>query len=129
MSIPPKKQADDLMHLDLDEIVKGTKEDKSEISSATPPIQEECQSITATLSIPHSWENFLIYHQEYSSQKSHHRRNIYIEHDIIDLFNNCDIQGGRTSNLINAALRSFIEDHKSFFKASLRPRPTLIQLD
>lgn len=124
-------KSDDLMSLNLSDVVKEAKEASVDYDTTleTPLDTPSTETSIEETQIPHSWENFLAYHKEYSIRKSHHRRNIYIELDIIDLFKNCDIDSGRTSNLINAALRSFIEDHKPLFKASLRPRPTLIQLD
>lgn len=115
------KSPSPLMSLDIEDIVKEAKDE--EISPQSSGEQASIES-----SAP-QWESFLRYLQEFRERKqssSYRKRAYYIEDNIVELINSCNIDGNNATNIINSALLAFIENHKQQFREHLKPSPTLI---
>lgn len=108
-----------LMSLDIDKLVKDAK-------SQPLPSSEEVSSSPSTQD---HWENFLYYLNEFKGQRTsrNRKKTFYIEDNIVAVIESCNINNSSITNIINAALRSFVEQHKQELRSCLRPNPTLIE--
>lgn len=138
---PPSQSS--LMSIDIAGVVSQAKE-KDLVEPSSPQEEVHVSSSDAENSPSHAeissshveeppihsaqWSSFLGYLKYFKGRKGNksRHRTIAIEDNIIDVIENCNIKNSSVPNVINAALRSFIEEHKEQLRESLKPRPTLI---
>lgn len=120
MKSPPNSVAT----LDIGNLVKEVQETTTSAPSDASPQTKENTSSTPIeeTAIPSThWENFLAY-IEYFKQTARpetRKRAYQIEDNILETLKGCNIQNSTITNIINAALRSFIDEHKQSLRGTL----------
>lgn len=130
MSKKEEQKGKDLMAINLEALVSEAKEntpfegeDKQVQETSVQPLQEEGLSSEDTS----SWSNFHSHIERMKEGVTRNRKKAYyIDENIIDVIKSCDFGKTSITNVINAALRSFIDEHKQQLKGLLKPSPKLI---
>ena len=128
-----KKNSSKLMSLDIAGIVQEAQQtyssqDKLELNSVKTETQQEDDTSKFSPQSPESWEKFISYISDFktNSSSSTRRRTYQIEENILETLESCNIQNSSVTNIINAALRTFIDEHKHHLRNSLKAKPSLI---
>ena len=127
------KTSSELMSLDIAGIVQeaqqtSSEQDKLELNSVNTAPQQERETSNFSPQSPESWEKFISYISGFKTNtiSSTRRRTYQIEENILETLESCNIQNSSVTNIINAALRTFIDEHKHYLRNSLKSKPSLI---
>lgn len=120
----------ELMSLDIDSLVKEARDETSPISQSSieEPDRTSNEEDTKTslgernVRPSSNWENCLSYidYFKVSSSPENRRRSYQIEENILETLEGCNIHNSTVTNIINAALRSFIDEHKINLRTTLK---------
>ena len=124
MSDKSQQTDKDLMAINLESLVSEAKEKDSfheGITDKQPPGE------VITPGDKSSCSNFYSHIDSMKVRvKRDRKRAYYIDDNIIDVMQSCDFGKTSITNVINAALRAFIDDHKQQLREILKPSPKLI---
>lgn len=114
----------DLMAINLESLVSEAKEKDSFHERIT---DKQSTGVITSLEDKSSWSNFYSHIDSMKVRvKRDRKRAYYIDDNIIDVMQSCDFGKTSITNVINAALRAFIDDHKQQLREILKPSPKLI---
>lgn len=119
----------DLMSINIAGLVKDAREDSSPSSSpsdeTSQPATEEAQRETDNP----QWETFEknLRAIKKKGQKSPRTRQYGIDENIVDVLELCTFGKNSLTNVVNAILLTFIQEHKAHLRTLLKPTPSLIQ--
>lgn len=119
----------DLMSINIEGLVKDARVDSSPSSSpsdeAPHPATEEAQRETDNPQWDVFEKNLRTYKKKV--EKTPRSRQYAIDENIVDVLELCTFGKNSLTNVVNAILLTFIQEHKARLRTLLKPTPSLIQ--
>lgn len=115
----------DLMSINIEGIVKGARGESIQEGDSDFPTD----SLDKRETDSSQWETFEQNLQSIKkkSQKTARIRQFCIDENIVDVLELCTFGKNSLTNVVNAILLTFIQEHKLHLRTLLKPTPSLIQ--
>lgn len=112
---------------DPDIMLSNSHQETSDAQDSLEAAKEQSElSVSLSGNIENCWQNFLSYLDTADQRDDKNERLVCkLDRDLADSLDDCDIQGRCRSDLVNAIIRSFFENHLSLLAQYRREKKSL----